>query len=150
MKIIYVVVACALMFIVSAAPAKAGIIVNEWQEFAFAVTDDFDCAGEDGFASGVLHLIVSDFRKGGVGAHLTAKGILKGNDSKIEVVWKDNILDILPIGDLGNHVVWTQTETLKLIGQGGLAFGFRANFHLTEVGGQPIVYFDRATFVCNF
>jgi len=30
-----------LIFTVIAAPAKAGILVNEWQEFAFPVFDDF-------------------------------------------------------------------------------------------------------------
>jgi len=138
-----------LIFTVIAAPANAKIIVNEWQEFAFPVADDFDCAGEEGFVSGVSHLVVSDFRKGDVGVHLNAKGILKGIESGVEVVWKDNIVDIVPIGDFGNHFVGTRTQTLKLIGQGGLVFRFKANVHLTEVGGEFIVYFDRATFVCN-
>jgi len=149
MKIIYVVVACALMFILTAAPAKAGILVNEWQEFAFPVTDDFGCAGEDAVASGVAHVTVSDFRKGELGIHLNAKGILKGDDSGVEVLWKDNVTDIVPIGDFGNHFVGTISQSIKIIGQGGLLFRLKANVHLTEVGGEFIVFFDRATFVCR-
>jgi len=138
-----------LIFTVIAAPAKAGILVNEWQEFAFPVFDDFGCAGEDGVASGVAHTVVSDFKKGELGIHINAKGILKGDDSGVEVVWKDNIVDIVPIGDFGNHFVGTISQSLKLIGPGGLLFRLKANVHLTEVGGQFIVFFDKATIVCN-
>ena len=37
-----------------ATPAKAEVVFNEWHEFAFPLTDDSGCAGEDGVVSGVF------------------------------------------------------------------------------------------------
>ena len=150
MKLIKILCTSTLLILaVAAAPANAEVLVNEWQEFAFPVPDTFGCAGEDSVASGVVHLVVTDFRKGNLGIHITAKGILKGNDSGIEVLWKENITDIIPIGDFGNHFVGTISQSLKIIGPGGLLFRLNANAHLTEVGGEFIVYFDEVSITCN-
>ena len=138
-----------LLFAVTAAPAKAGVLLNTWQDFAFPVPDESGCAGEDAVASGVVHILITDFEKGGLGVHFTAKGILKGNDSGVEVFWKDNVTDIIPIGDFGNHFVGTLSQSLKIIGQGGLLFRLNAKVHLTEVGGEFIVYFDEVSTVCR-
>jgi hypothetical protein len=138
-----------LLFAVVASPAKAEVLVNEWQEFAFPVPNNFGCSDESGVASGVLHSVVTNFRKGGLGIHINVIGIWKGVDSGVELSWKDNITDIVPIGDLGNHFVGTFSESLKIIGPGGLLFRLNAKAHLTEVGGEFIVYFDEVTTVCN-
>jgi hypothetical protein len=138
-----------LLFAVVAAPAKAEVLVNEWQEFAFGVDDDFGCAGEDGVASGVVHVVVTDFRKGNLGIHFNAIGIWKGNDSGVELSWKENITDIIPIGDFGNHFVGTISQSVKIIGPGGLLFRLNAKVHLTEVGGDFIVFFSDVTTVCR-
>lgn len=141
--------AVILIFASVAAPAKAEVLLNQWNEFAFPTIDDFGCAGENGVASGIVHLVYSDFKKGNLSLHLSAKGIWKGNDSGFETIWKDNISEVMPIADFGNHFVGTFSQSLKLIGQGGLAFRLNANVHLTEVGGEFIVYFDEVSIDCN-
>lgn len=144
-----------LLFAFGAAPVQAEVLVNEWQEFAFPVTDDSGCAGEDGFVSGVVHNMITAPRKGDLGFFINSKGIWKGNESGVEATWKDNITDIIPngklddIGNPDNHLVWTVSQNLRIIGQGGLLFRLKAKVHLTEVGGEFIVYFDEVTTVCN-
>ena len=136
-----------LIFTVIAAPAKAELLVNEWQEFAFPVTDDYGCAGEDGVASGVVHTRISDLRMGDVAFQINAKGIWKGDDSGVEFLWKDNITEVVPV-DIGDHFVVTFSQNLRIIGQ-GLGFRVNANVHITEVGGELVVYFNEFTIVCN-
>ena len=138
-----------LLFAFVAAPVQAKVLLSEWQEFAFPAPDESGCAGESGVASGVVHVVVSDFGKGELGIHFNAKGILKGDESGVEVALKDNITDIIPIGDFGNHFVGTFSQNLRIIGPGGLLFRLNAKIHLTEVGGEFIVYFDEVTTVCR-
>lgn len=141
--------AVVLIFASVATPAKAEVLLNQWNDFAFPTIDETGCAGENGVVSGLVHLVYSDFKKGALSLHLSAKGIWKGNDSGFEATWKDNISEVIPIAGFGSHFVGTFSQSLRLIGQGGLAFRLNANAHLTEVGGEFIVYFDEISIVCN-
>lgn len=133
------------------APAKAELLVNEWQEFAFPVPDDSDCAGEDGVASGLVHFTVTAMPSGLLGIHINANGIWKGNDSGVELHWKDNITDIIPILHDGEIVVWTIVQRLRITKRGPEPAQFRLKFdlHLVEVGGDLVVYHDEVSTVCR-
>lgn len=141
--------AVILIFTSVAASAKADVLMNQWNNFAFPITDETGCAGEDSVASGLVHLVYSDFKKGSLSFHLSAKGVWKGNDSGLEATWKDNFSEVIPIVDFGNHFIGTFSRSLKIIGQGGLLFRLNANVHLTQVGGEFVVYFDEVSIDCN-
>jgi hypothetical protein len=51
MKLIQVIIACAVILVVSSAPAQAEVIQQGWFPFEFVTTDDFDCSGEDGLVT---------------------------------------------------------------------------------------------------
>jgi hypothetical protein len=147
MKIIYVVVACALMFIVTASPVSAKVVVQDWSPFEMVTTDDFDCAGEDGLAQGMRHLTVATMPRGGFSFHLNARGTWTGLQSGNEVKWLDNINDVLPID--GENFVLTQQQRLRLLGQGpGNDFFLKYKFHVTVIGGEVTAYVDSFTTEC--
>jgi hypothetical protein len=123
-------------------------LYNVWQEFAFPVPDDADCAGEDGVASGVLHVVEREFKKGVYGYHLNAKGIWKGDDTGIELLWRDNISEVVPVWG-PSHRVGTTTQSFKIIGGPNGQFRLKVTAHIVEVGGQPVVYFEDVTTTCN-
>lgn len=129
--------------------AQAEMVFNQWVEFAFPVADDSGCAGEDGVAAGVARITETSFKKGWSGFHVNAKGIWKGNDSGVELMWKDNVADVVPIGDFGTHFVGTISQSLKIIGGPAGQFRLKANVHLTEVNGEFVVYFDEVTTSCK-
>ena len=148
MKLIQVAIACAVMFIVAPAPAKAEIIVQNWQPFEFPVTDDFDCAGEDGLAQGMVHTTVSTMPQGQFNIHINARGTFTGLDTGNEWKWLDNINDVLPIN--GENFVWTIQQRLRLLGQGpGNDFFLKLKFHVTVIGGEVTAYVDSFTVECT-
>lgn len=123
-------------------------LYNVWQEFSFPVTDDSDCAGEDGVASGVVHLVERDFKKGVYGFHVNAMGIWKGDDTGIELLWRDNVSEVVPVWG-PSHKVGTTTQSLKIIGGPYGQFRLKYTAHIVEVGGQLVVYFEDVTTACN-
>ena len=129
--------------------AQAEVVFNQWIEFAFPVTDDSGCAGEDGVAAGIARITETNFKNGWSGFHVNAKGIWKGNDTGQELMWKDNLADVVPIGDFGNHFVGTISQSLKIIGGPVGQFRLKANVHLTEVNGDFVIYFDEVTTSCR-
>ena len=140
-----------LIFMVPLAPARAELLVNEWQDFAFPVSDDFDCAGEDGVASGLVHFTVTLMPSGNFGVHINANGIWKGNDSGIEFHWKENTTDIIPILADGEIVVWTIIQRLRVTKRGPESAQFRLKYdrHIIEVDGDLVVFHDEVSTVCT-
>ena len=148
MKIIYVVVACALMFIFAPATAKAEIIVQSWNPFEMVVTDDLDCAGEDGLAQGMIHTTVSTMPRGQFNVHINARGTWTGFNTGNEFKWLDNINDVLPID--GENFVWTIQQRLRILRKGpGNDFFLKYRFHMTVIGGELTAYVDSFSFKCS-
>jgi len=148
MKLIQVIIACAVMFIVTAAPAKAEIIDQFWGPFEFPTTDDFDCAGEDGFAQGMVHVTVANMPQGGVSFHLEARGTWTGIATGNEGKWLDNINDVLPID--GENFVQTFQQRVRILGKGrGNDFFLKYKFHVTVIGGEVTAYVDSLTTECT-
>jgi hypothetical protein len=139
----------SVTILTAAAPVQAAPpLFNEWQEFAFPVPDTFDCAGEDGVASGVVHRVAIDLNQGGVGFHLNAQGIWKGNDTGTEYKWRDNITDVIPI-DNPDNFVGTLSESLKIIGGPNGSFRLKGDVHVTVVNNEVVVYFDNVSTSCS-
>ena len=148
MKLIRVAIACAVMFIVAPATAKAEIIEQSWNSFEFVVTDDFGCSGEDGLAQGMVHTTVSTMPQGQFNAHLNARGTVTGLNTGNEFTWMDNINNVLPID--GENFVWTIQQRLRLLGQGpGNDFFLSYRFHVTVIGGELTAYVDSFTIECT-
>lgn len=140
----------ALILGLAIPPARAEIVFQGWQEFAMPVTDETGCAGENGVASGIVHTTIAELQDG-YSYHINAQGIVKGDDSGIEYLLRDNIMEVIPFSDWGTHAIGTTQQRLKLIGKGGQAVKFVLLYraHLTEIGGEVVVYFDGATFQCK-
>jgi hypothetical protein len=148
MKLIKVVFAGAVMFVVTAGPANAEVIVNDWFPFEFVVIDGGDCAGEDGVAQGIVHQTVTTMPQGNFNVHINARGTWTGIETGNEGKWLDNINDVLPI--LGENVVYTFQQRLRILGQGpGGDFFLRYKFHVTEIGGEITSYIDSLTTECT-
>ena len=113
MKLIQVIITCAVIFIVTAAPANAEVIVQDWSPFEFIVTDDSDCAGEDGLAQGMVHTTVATMPQGGFSVHLNARGTWTGLETGNEAKWLDNINDVLPIP---NWALLTRSASVRTQG----------------------------------
>jgi hypothetical protein len=147
MKIIQVIITCAVIFIVTAAPAKA----NNPQyrsHFESVIIDSSGCAGEDGLAQGMVHVTVANMPGRGVSEHINAQGTWIGLETGNEAKWLDNINDVLPI--TGENVVYTFQRRLRILGQGpGGDFFLRYKFHVTDIGGEVTAYFDSATTECT-
>jgi len=141
------IMACAVVFIVTAAPANAEIIVQDWSPFEFIVTDDSDCAGEDGLAQGMAHTTIATMPRGGLNVHFNARGTFTGLDTGNEAKWLDNISDVLPI--LGENFVYTYQQSLRIIGGPGGAFFLTYKFHVVEIGGEVRSYIDSLTIKCT-
>lgn len=146
----FVCASAALICLLAIQSVRAEIVFQGWQEFAFPITDDLNCAGEDGVASGMVHTTITEMASG-YGVRLNAIGIVKGDDSGTEYLWRDNIVEVVPFDDWGTHAVGTTQERLKIIGKGGqyVKFVLLYKAHLTEIGGEVVVYFDGATFLCQ-
>lgn len=131
-------------------PAKAELLANFWDEFTFPVTDDSGCAGEDGMANGLVHITVTNFKKGGIGFHVNATGTWTGDISGDEYTWKDNVVDVLPIAEDGKFVL-NVSQQLRIIGQGPGMGQFRLNFnlHIVEIGGELKTYVDELKTTCS-
>lgn len=123
-------------------------LYNVWVEFSFPVPDDSDCAGEDGVASGVVHLFEREFNKGVWGYHVNAKGIWKGDDTGTELLWIDNVSEVVPVWG-PSHKVGTTTQSLKIIGGPNGQFRLKFTAHIVEVDGQLVVYFEDVTTTCH-
>ena len=147
MKLIQVIITCAVIFIVTAAPANAEVIVQDWSPFEFIVTDDSDCAGEDGLAQGMVHTTVATMPQGGFSVHLNARGTWTGLETGNEAKWLDNINDVLPIQ--GENVVYTFQQRLRILGGPGGAFFLRYKFHIVDIGGEVRSYIDSLTIECT-
>jgi hypothetical protein len=148
MKLIQVIIACAVMFIVTAAPAKAEIIKQSWESFEFVQTDDFDCAGEDGLAQGMVHTTIANMPQGGLSIHALQRGTWTGFDTGNEFKWLHNYTDVLPIN--GENVVWTIQQRVRVLGQGpGNDLFVKWKYHVTDIGGEVTVYVDSLTFECT-
>ena len=148
MKLNQVIIACAVMLVVTAAPAKAEVIRQEWSPFEMVVTDDFDCAGENGLAQGMVHWTVTTMPRGQFNVHLNARGTWTGLVTGIEAKWLDNVNDVLPID--GENFVWTIQQRLRLLGQGpGNDFFLSYRFHVTVIGGELTAYVDSFSFKCS-
>ena len=148
MKINQVIIACAVMLVVTTAPAKAEVIVQEWSPFEFVTIDDFDCAGEDGLAQGMVHTTVATMPQGGVSAHINARGTWTGLETGNEGKWLDNINDVLPI--LDENFVHTFQQRLRILSQGpGNDFFLSYRFHVTVIGGEVTAYVDSFTIECT-
>ncbi len=142
----------ALIWTLGSQTAKAEIVFQGWQEFAFPVIDDFNCAGEDGVVSGMIHTTITEMVSG-YGYHINAEGIVQGNDSGAEYLWRDTIAEVVPIRDdpPHTHFVGTYQQRLRVIGKGGDVVKFILQFksHATVIGGEWVVYFDDAFFLCK-
>ena len=148
MKLIQVVIACAVMFVVTAAPANAEVFIQDWFPFEMVVTDDGDCAGEDGLAQGMVHYTVGTMPRGQFNVHINARGTWTGLETGLEAKWLDNINDVLPID--GENFVYTYQQRLRLLGQGpGNDFFLRYRFHVTVIGGEVTAYVDSLTIECT-
>ena len=141
------IMACAVVFIVTAAPANAEIIDQDWSPFEFIVTDDFDCAGEDGLLQGMAHTTVATMPQGGLSIHFNARGTFTGLDTGTEWKWLDNINDVLPIE--GENVVYTFQQRLRVIGGPRADFFLKDKFHVTVIGGEVTAYVDSITVECT-
>jgi hypothetical protein len=148
MKLIRIAIACAVMFIVAPATAKAEIIEQSWNPFEFVATDDFGCAGEDGLVQGMVHTTVATMPQGRFNVHFNARGTWTGIVTGGEWKWLDNINDVLPID--GENFVWTIQQRLRLLGQGpGNDFFLSYRFHLTAIGGELTAYVDSFSVECS-
>jgi hypothetical protein len=148
MKLIQVVFACAVMFIVTASPVSAEVVFQDWSPFEFVQTDDFDCAGEDGLAQGMVHTTIATMPQGGVSFHLNAHGTWTGFGTGNEFKWLYNYNDVLPIN--GENVVWTIQQRVRVLGQGpGNDLFVKYKFHRTVIGGEVTVYVESLTFECT-
>jgi hypothetical protein len=145
-------ISAAILFI--ALTAYAGSVqaepptYNGWQEFSFAVPDDADCAGENGVASGVFHVVEREFKKGVWGFHLNAKGIWKGDDTGTELLWIENVSEVVPIWG-PSHKVATFSQSLKIIGGPNGQFRLKVTAHIVEVDGQLVVVFENVSTTCK-
>ena len=143
-----VVFACAVMFIVTASPVSAEVIAQDWSPYEFVQTDDFDCAGEDGIAQGMIHTTVATMPQGGFSYHHNARGTWIGIDTGREFKWLDNFNDVLPIN--GENLVWTQQQRVRVLGQGpGNDLFLKYKFHVTVIGGEVTVYVESLTVECT-
>lgn len=141
------IITCALVFIVTASPANAGVIVQDWSPFEFIVPDDSDCSGQPGLAQGMVHTTVATMPRGGFNIHVNARGTWTGLDTGVEAKWLDNISDVLPI--LGENFVYTYQQSLRILGGPGGSFFLRYKFHLVEIGGEVRSYIDSLTIECT-
>ena len=142
------IMACAVVFIVTAAPANAEILDQFWSPFEMVATDDFDCAGEDGLAQGMFHVTVSTMPRGGINFHLNARGTFTGMKTGGEWKWLDNRNSVLPIN--GENFVQTIQQRLRILGQGpGNDFFLSYRFHVTVIGGELTAYVDSFTIECT-
>jgi len=149
MKLIRVAIACAVMFIVAPATAKAEIIEQSWNPFEFVVTDDFGCAGEDGLAQGMVHNTVSTMPRGGFNVHINARGTWTGFNTGNEYKWLDNINDVWPLFT-GENDVYTFQQRLRLLRKGpGNDFFLKYRFHITVTGGEVTAYVDSFSVECS-
>ena len=147
MKLIQVIITCAVIFIVTAAPANAEVIFQDWSPFEFSVTDDSNCAGEDGLAQGMAHTTVATMPRGGLSIHLNARGTFIGLETGSEAKWLDNISDVLPLQ--GENVVYNFQQRLRILGGPRGAFFLRYKFHVTDLGGEVTAYIDSLTIECT-
>ena len=141
------IMACAVVFIVTAAPANAEVIIQDRSPFEFPVTDDADCAGEDGIAQGMAHWTVATTPRGGLNVHLNARGTCIGVETGSEAKWLDNINDVLPI--LGENFVYNFQQSLRIIGGPRGSFFLRYKFHVTDIGGEVRAYIDSLSIECT-
>jgi hypothetical protein len=142
-------VSTILIWSIAIQPARAEIILEDWQEFAFPVHDVDDCVGEDGVVSGIVHYVITEMA-GGYGVHINAQGIAEGDDSGNQWLFRDNLTEIVPISDLPTDFVGTYQLHRKAISQGSeypdVVYSVRS--HVTLIDGQLVVYFDEAYLVC--
>lgn len=149
-KIVILCASIGLIWALAVQPVRAEIVSQDWQEFGFPVIDVFNCLGENGVATGMVHTTVMEMADG-FGMHINSEGIVHGLDSGAEYLWRDNVAQFVPYDDYGNHAVGTAQRRLKLIGKGREAAKFVLfhEVHFTVINGQPVVYFDNATFLCE-
>jgi hypothetical protein len=148
MKLIQVIIACAVILVVSSAPAQAEVIQQGWFPFEFVTTDDFDCSGEDGLAQGMFHSTITTMPRGQFNVHLNARGTWTGLETGFEAKWLDNINDVLPIS--GENIVHTFQQRLRILSQGpGNDFFLSYRFHVTVIGGEVTAYVDSFTIECT-
>ena len=132
-----------------ATPAKAEVVFNEWHEFAFPLTDDSGCAGEDGVVSGVFHEVLSLMPNGGYSYHLNANGVWKGDESEAELLWRDNYSEVVPHDDFGNFFIGTISHSIKIIGGPLGQFRLKFTSHLTEINGEFVRWVDNFSTACK-
>ena len=141
------IMACAVVFIVTASPANAEVIFQDWSPFEFYVTDDADCAGEDGIAQGMVHSTIATTPRGGLNLHFNARGTFIGVETGSEAKWLDNINDVLPI--LGENFVYNFQQSLRILGGPRGSFFLKYQFHVTDTGGEVRAYIDSLTIECT-
>ena len=148
MKLFNLAIACAVFFVLMAAPAQAEVLDQGRYPFEFVVPDDLNCAGEDGLAQGIVHLVVTTMPRGGLNIHISAQGTWTGLDSGNEAKWLENINDVLPM--TGENYVRTVQQRLRILTKGrGNDFFLRFSFHITVVGGEVTAYIDSFTTECT-
>jgi hypothetical protein len=147
-KLFHLVIACAVVFVLTAAPAAAELVFQEWEPFEPVVTDDSGCAGEDGMAQSMVHTTVTTMPRGNLNTHINARGTWTGISTGNEAAWLDIINDVLAM--LGENLVWTIQQRLRILTQGpGNDFFLRYRFHVTVVGGEVTAYIDSLTTECT-
>lgn len=148
MKLFPLVIACAVMFVLTPAPAQGEVLDQGRYPFEFVVIDELNCAGEDGLAQGIYHQIVTTMPRGNLNIHISAQGTWTGLESGNELMWLDNINDVFPVS--GENVVYNFVQRLRILTEGpGNDFFLRYNFHITIVGGEVTSYIDSFTTECT-
>ena len=142
MKSIQMTTACALILMLSTVPVRAENLVQAWNPFGGILVDSIGCLGEDGFAQGMVHTVISNLRQGGVLIHFNAQGTVTGLVTGNEWLWRDSWNETLPIFDgTFDDVVFTEQRRLKIIGPAHLPSLFiNIEFHATIVDSEIKVF----------
>ena len=149
MKLIQVIITCAVIFIVTAAPANAELIFNDRTEDTQEIVDEYGCAGENLDATFFVHEKLTFNKRGGYSYHYNIDGIMVGQETSREWIWREVFNDTVAIAN-SDTFRGTLQHRIAIIGKGQqLDFWLKFKLHLVVNSGQVVSSFNSFEVVCT-
>jgi len=128
--------------------AKAELIFHDRTEYEMEIEDTYGCAGEHLDAIFLVHEKLSTTRSG-FAYHYNIDGIIVGQDTNREWIWKEVLNDTVAI-NTSETFRGTRQYRIAVIGKGQQAdFWLKAKLHLVVNSGQVVSYFNSVELVCT-